>query len=237
MNPWTSLSNIGLRSGEAPNDLRRIQLINQMCFISAGCSIVFIPYVYFVIGNCFYGTIMCYFAVLLALYGYFSSKRWFMFSLWWVIVITIINIFWGSLESPGGGIEFFFVPLSLIPFTVVENKKLCFAFVGVCAGSLVLSHFMKKVYVPHTVPSEFYNELTYMVCLVGIFILAALIISQFRIINSKFEKIINDQKQEVEQKNKEVTDSIRYAERIQRSLLPNEKYIGKNMTRLKQNQK
>jgi tetratricopeptide (TPR) repeat protein len=41
------------------------------------------------------------------------------------------------------------------------------------------------------------------------------------------------QKSILETRNKEVTDSIRYAKRIQQSLLPTEKYIDKNLKRLK----
>ena len=54
------------------------------------------------------------------------------------------------------------------------------------------------------------------------------------------KNVVEQQKQEVElQKNiveehqKEIIDSITYARRIQRSLLPTEKYIEKNMNRLR----
>ena len=44
--------------------------------------------------------------------------------------------------------------------------------------------------------------------------------------------IISHQKYLVEEKQKEILDSIHYAKRIQRSLLPTEKYINKNINRL-----
>ena len=44
--------------------------------------------------------------------------------------------------------------------------------------------------------------------------------------------IIEDQKLIVEEKNKDIIDSINYAKRIQSTLLPSEKYIGKNLNRL-----
>ena len=44
--------------------------------------------------------------------------------------------------------------------------------------------------------------------------------------------VIEEQKMIVEEKNKSITDSILYAKRIQGSLLPNEKYIDKNLKRL-----
>lgn len=47
-------------------------------------------------------------------------------------------------------------------------------------------------------------------------------------------EIIAEQKHEVEEKQKEILDSIRYAKRIQMSLLASDKYITKSIDRLKQ---
>ncbi len=50
--------------------------------------------------------------------------------------------------------------------------------------------------------------------------------------NKKQNKIITEQKHLVEEKQKEILDSIHYAKRIQTSLLTNEKYINKTLNRL-----
>lgn len=52
-------------------------------------------------------------------------------------------------------------------------------------------------------------------------------------ITRKQKNIIEKQKMIVEEHQKEIIDSITYARRIQRSLLPTEKYIERNLTRLK----
>ena len=46
------------------------------------------------------------------------------------------------------------------------------------------------------------------------------------------KEMVEEQKKIVEEKNKDITDSIHYARRIQRALLPTEKYIEKNFRRL-----
>jgi tetratricopeptide (TPR) repeat protein len=51
----------------------------------------------------------------------------------------------------------------------------------------------------------------------------------------KAKHIIELQKELVEEKQKEILDSIKYAERIQRALVTNEKYIHKNISRLRNN--
>ena len=63
-------------------------------------------------------------------------------------------------------------------------------------------------------------------------VLAGLIFKNLQT-NKKKNKIISHQKQLVEEKQKEIIDSIRYAKRIQHSLLPTEKYIEKSLNRLK----
>ncbi len=66
--------------------------------------------------------------------------------------------------------------------------------------------------------------------LVGI--LAAFIFRGYRQ-KQKANVIISEQKKLVEEKQKEVLDSIYYAKRIQQSLLPTEKYIERSLKRLK----
>ena len=72
-----------------------------------------------------------------------------------------------------------------------------------------------------------------------VLIFAIYIFRSYRM-KQKANKIIETQKQEVErqkelveEKQKAMLDSIHYARRIQQSLLPTEKYIEKNIRRLK----
>jgi tetratricopeptide (TPR) repeat protein len=61
----------------------------------------------------------------------------------------------------------------------------------------------------------------------GLFIVVVfslLLLGRFRITQQQ-KRVIEEQKLLVEEKNKSITDSIHYAKRIQRSLLPTEKYI------------
>ncbi len=63
----------------------------------------------------------------------------------------------------------------------------------------------------------------------GIVIVFSLIMAnRYRLIKSQ-KQIIENQKQLVEQKNKEVTDSIRYAKRIQTAILPPERIIKEHL--------
>ncbi len=63
------------------------------------------------------------------------------------------------------------------------------------------------------------------------FILAIVILRGYRA-KQKANQLISEQKELVDVKNKEITDSIQYAKRIQNSLLPTEKYIERNLNKL-----
>lgn len=65
------------------------------------------------------------------------------------------------------------------------------------------------------------------------FCLCVYLIIVFMRTNGAAERKIQEQKLLVETKNKEITDSIHYAKRIQESLLPNEVYIDRTLRELK----
>ena len=54
--------------------------------------------------------------------------------------------------------------------------------------------------------------------------------------NNAAEKQIQKQKELVEIKNVEITDSIKYAKRIQQAIMASEKNMEQNINRLKKNQ-
>lgn len=66
----------------------------------------------------------------------------------------------------------------------------------------------------------------------GLIVIIALVALKLLQTNRKNNKLLQAQKDLIEEKNKDITDSINYASRIQRSLLPQEKYIQKNLDRL-----
>lgn len=68
--------------------------------------------------------------------------------------------------------------------------------------------------------------------IVILLLLAFMILNRYRLKN-KANKELSAAYQIIEEKNRSITDSIRYARRIQSSLLPTQKYIQRNLDRLK----
>jgi tetratricopeptide (TPR) repeat protein len=79
------------------------------------------------------------------------------------------------------------------------------------------------------------HEQTRIYVLIGglfiVFIFAIFMFNRF-IVTQKQKQIISEQKRIVEEKQKEMLDSIHYAKRIQTALITSEKYIDKNLERL-----
>lgn len=68
---------------------------------------------------------------------------------------------------------------------------------------------------------------------IGPFLLNIYVVWMFIKTRENAEQKINSQKEMLETKNKEITDSIQYARRIQNSLMPSDKYIARVMDRLR----
>ncbi len=233
MGLWRYISDIGTRSTDETDQVKRIQLINQLSFIATAASVIFVPFLYF-LGSFYYSYVLMVISLLTACYVLFMFYRMINTALVWTLTITLISVLWGSLENPTAGVEFLYIPLSLVPFTVVSRIKACYAFVLLSILCFSASYFLKKIYVPHYPLPPLHTEIIYFGISGTAFVLSALIIGQFRLVNSKYEQIIRSQKREVEAKNKDIIDSIKYAKRIQETLLPQEKYIEKALKRLLQ---
>jgi sigma-B regulation protein RsbU (phosphoserine phosphatase) len=170
--------------------------------------------------------------ILLSFFYFFNKKRMYYFTLYWSYSILILNIFYCSFELPGSGVEYFLIPLSVMPFTIIDNKVVFKSLMAFAGMVFFASFFLKDRYSPHDAIDPMMMKLTYVIVLTAVFILCGIIIFRFKKVNANYEAIIEEQKQLVEDKNKEMIDSIRYAQRIQKALMSNENYISSALGRL-----
>lgn len=69
--------------------------------------------------------------------------------------------------------------------------------------------------------------INFLVILVTLIIIVIIIMYINNLQKNKINKVLLEQKQEIEKSNKEITDSINYAQKIQSAMLPDENYIRK----------
>jgi hypothetical protein len=136
------------------------------------------------------------------------------------LILTALCYYSGS-ASPGWLTTF---PLITITLLLLDNLilKLVYLFLYII-GLAIASLLIKKQV----------SDIFFIVLAIGIY--SAVLercLNYFQMQQTRIEA----QKRLIEEKNKEVMDSIHYAKRIQTSLLPTEKYIDKTIKRLNLNQ-
>lgn len=125
--------------------------------------------------------------------------------------------YFSGLSSPGWLTAF---PLITITLFLLDSRILKFVYILLYLTALIASCIIIKMEV---------SQLVFIIVAICIYsAVFARCLNYFQMQQMRIEA----QKKLIEEKNKEVMDSIRYARRIQTSLLPTEKYINKTIERL-----
>ncbi len=221
----TYISNLGLKESDSPDFSRKIQLVNQTCLLGTIMAFIFI-FGLLIAKNYYYLPIQCSTTVLVSLFYFFNKKRLYMLSMYWVNFFLLLDVFYASIELPNSGTEYLLIPIGFVLFLVADNKKLSIAYCIITFIVCCVSHFIQKTYVPHFITPDFVIQLSYVIVMSSVFTSCAIIIIRFRLNNFQYETIIHEQKLIVETKNKDITDSINYAKRIQQAQLPKKEEIN-----------
>lgn len=144
-----------------------------------------------------------------------------------VMVYPLIFLVPAEAETP-----LFLIPCSIIGLLFLRDKKMSSLFWLFCLA-LYISTVLLKPFIPPAIhvpieTLEFFNPV--FICI--IFIMFYFVLLYFRNINEAYGLTIEKQKSKIlhdglllAEKNKEITDSINYAKRIQEAILPPEKTI------------
>lgn len=133
-------------------------------------------------------------------------------------------------------LHYFMLVMCMISVVMFDNKILIRIFIAFS----IISFFTLRWYMSDkkglaNLPTEARNieDIVGYVILFLLFVITSIFFTFFKNDNLAFQEKVVQQKEIIEEKNKDITASITYAQRIQKSLLPTEKYIEKNIQRLK----
>jgi serine phosphatase RsbU (regulator of sigma subunit) len=216
---WKFISNIGLQPGDKYEYVRRAHLINRLSFCGALVSLFFAVHVY-LIGHYYYLPFQITASLLVFGFMWFSAQRRFELALYWFYSVIFAKIFYSSLELKGTGVEYFFIPLGCMVFTILENLKTCILLFSIAILGFFISLLLRSEYIPHYTLSETQTMYTYIPVLFTTFILCVVMVMQYKTVSRRYEGIIHSQMKVVSEKNKEITDSITYAKHLQKAILP-----------------
>ncbi|MBL7883187.1 MAG: hypothetical protein JNL69_03915, partial [Bacteroidia bacterium] len=224
MGIWKYISNIGCNAQLDEAEQRRIRLLSQLNFI---CAVVLAVYV---IAQIFVG-VYWFFPAIAVMVMFIIIDMWLLKIRLYAIakhfaVLTVsCSISFFSLTTGDTYSEALFIPLITMPLLVFRSKKSSiFYFV-----LILLLIVGIKIGQKHVTPLlELNSGVIYFFRALNTLIAAAVtyfITFYFKSANERYEQKLVDMHDTVAEKNKEITDSIKYAKRIQESLMPPEKYI------------
>lgn len=150
--------------------------------------------------------------------------KWF-FALTPIIEVSVIAVLNGS----SGGDKFYLLTTGIIPVTVFRNKWIGFMFFELSLICLLVVSYLQTIFQPmvYIEPKilliyEYVNYIT----------IAFILYLFTRYFKNDSERIENElilQKEIIEEKHKEITDSINYAERLQKSLMASKKMLDQHL--------
>jgi serine phosphatase RsbU (regulator of sigma subunit) len=239
-NIWTWISENGVDNLLDHSEKKRIRLLNKIISINAVIAFIFI-----IIDICnlsFEASIISSFTFLISLFLFLLIKnRLYGIAKYAILLFVIFFIsFIAIIGGKDSGVIIYFIPGALFPILIFPNKKLIIGISLFMITLLVMVFRINQVMEPILFSSEDDLSFSKISSLIGSTIITFLIIWHFKSTNSEYEEIIiqqnnslneynneiEKQKLKLEVKNKGVTDSINYANRIQQAILPNASKIS-----------
>jgi serine phosphatase RsbU (regulator of sigma subunit) len=219
---WTTISNIGSDRLSNPNDLRELSLLNRIAAISVANMLGFVPItIYFgqyaVAAYISAGILLCAATLAFNHAGYFKFARLYYIFL----AVCFVTFLLVALSGRNGGSQLVFIVLVSLQLVLFrEPRGVLWVFL------LMMTIFaLGSFWVEHSTAlldglSLFMQRFSFYLNIVSCMILVFAVVYYFRNTAYAYEKTILNQNEKISQKNKEITDSINYAKRIQDAKLP-----------------
>jgi len=230
---WNTISNIGITGKESDEERKYLNLINQIFLLAVIFTPAFIPLLYYC-GDFFYVKVQALFSLLFPLCFIFSRMGKFAAAIILAQILVDTNLVLASTLNYNIGSEYLLFPVALISFIVFKKLQAAIAGFSGSVFCFFLIQFIKHNTSPYIVLEESSREVLFQSIVFMSFLICAVIILNFRTVIGNYETSILEQKHIIEDKNKEIVDSIRYAKRIQQALMPPDKYISKILSKFRE---
>ncbi len=219
----------GIEFAENSHDRKCVLIINRMSIVLAILMLSFASlYPVFKKFELLYFSIP--FCIAFSLAPWFHSKGWLTFSKWFFtfspVVCLIIICFYNSI---GSGDRFFFFTTAAIPIILFRKTWVIYLVFYVSLAAFLFTTWYQSNYEPMIKLSKELETQYYYFTLTAVFAVLFYVIRYFKRDSDEYEKELEGKNDLITEKNKEITDSIKYAKRIQTALLPSDKYFEKHL--------
>lgn len=216
---WHKITFIGIEDDQEFSH-REVVLLNKIVLIGCLLFLPVVPLEVFLNG----WKLVPYEILMFAACGitfFFNYKKWYEFAkIYFFFVIVGFIWFLGIAVGHGSGNEVTFFAVIIAPSMLLKNKNLIILLTIIAAASLVSLKFVQEAIpptmdVPLSVREKFVTIFQVLISVIIFFQ-----IYYFKGVNLKFQNIVLKKNEVIEEKNKEIVDSINYAKHIQSSYLP-----------------
>jgi hypothetical protein len=219
----------GIKPETPPGKAEEIRLLNGISFLGVP---VCVPYIilFTILGN---ATLSLAFLSGLIIFSLpLLINKWIGVATARVFISVMASVFFGTVSVLAGkdaGFYLGFLVVAVPPIMLFPSVRKGIFFVCVSVllllGSIYCNmHFTPSCIIPFPLSMIIYliNLFTVLLATLGVVFI--------------FKSELSESRDKLAEKNKDIMDSIKYAKRIQKTLMPSDKYFEKNIDRLKQNQ-
>jgi serine phosphatase RsbU (regulator of sigma subunit) len=240
---WAKISNNGIPLELDENEKKRIRILNIIL------SIIIVLSLFFLIIDLYHQvyegvaiTLVTIFTCLCILFLIYKKKHTLSKWLSIVFIISYVSLL-TVLTGKNTGTIIYLIPGVLFPTIIFHNKKTIIVLSTFIIGLFCTLFWLTQSIGPFIELTDEVKVIYRFSGMLGVIITSFLMIWYFRNLNDSYENIIvekneslitsndkvNLQKLKLEIKNKEITDSINYARRIQQAILPPESKINNHL--------
>jgi serine phosphatase RsbU (regulator of sigma subunit) len=226
---WNKISRIGLREDEDALRFREVILLNRVIVIMFLIMLVYVPIEYAINGWQMIPASLLLISLVVLTLG-FHHFRYFLFGLYYLYTagttfIVMVGVFVGKEVQN----NIVLIPIVLLAIIMFKTKReRIFLFLLTLLLYFIQQYLFKVIPPQIIIPLDVKGSFAIIFFVLGL--LLTFIIGFYSMgINKEYETIIVLQKENLETKNKEITDSITYAKRIQTAILPPDLIIKKHL--------
>lgn len=221
---FQNIISIGIKKHYSPDQKEKTKLVNGISLLGVPVSLL-----YFILfgatGYYFISIVFFVGAIVFSLTLLFNKLFGLNFARIYISVFAPLCFgYVNFISGKDAGFYMGFIATTMPALIIFDKSKQSFLFIGISIFILILSS-IGQMYIPAVENIKF--------------VMVIMVINLFTVLMATltvvylFKKELNESKANIEEKQKEILDSINYAKRIQQAILPNSKFITKTIKRLK----
>lgn len=222
---WKYFSDLGVDPALSDDEIRRIRLLNRAAFITNDILIVYLL-IELIVGITYFVLPIIFMVSLIWLNFYFMERRWYALAKNASVIVMFACIaYFAIMIGENSAVMTLFAPLIIMPLIIYKKHTTAIYAALLFLAGFVTIHILQQHIDPLLRVKPEVLSLFRFLNIVFACMSTFLMTFFFKMEDENYEQNILRMKDMIEDKNKEILDSIFYARHIQRSILPPEHRI------------